>query len=337
MVSLASVRTRLYLAIAAQFVLAQVSALITHDVVIAAAGALVLGGFMLFSVHAVLKRTEKALADAKQYEEQLSSRARDLDAKSSAHSAMSHSAESLKSTAARAKDVAKKLSDETSTMSAATELVSQNVQTVAAASEEMGASIKEIARSASEAARIAGTAVRAAKDAKGAVDRLGENSVQIESVVNMIAAIAEQTNLLALNASIEAARAGESGRGFAVVANEVKELARATQEATLEVARKITAVRTETEASIASIKEIDTVIRQMDDISSTIASAVEQQTATTGEMGRNLSEAARGIGELAGRVRDTAERAHLSLGAASRTEDALVALRSQAISAQARA
>jgi methyl-accepting chemotaxis protein len=337
MASLASLRTQLYAAIAAQFVLAQVSALITHDVVLAAGSALVLGAFMLFSVHSLLKRTERALQEAKAYDDKLSARSRGLDAQASAHLALDQSTDSLKITASRATDVAKKLSDETSTMSAATELVSQNVQTVAAASEQMGASIKEIARSASEAARIAGTAVRAAKDAKGAVDRLGENSVEIESVVNVISAIAEQTNLLALNASIEAARAGESGRGFAVVANEVKELARATQEATLEVARKIAAVRTETEASIVSIKEIDTVIRQMDDISSTIASAVEEQTATTGEMGRNLSEAARGIGELASRVRDTAERAHLSLGAATRTEDALSALRSHSIEAQARA
>ncbi len=113
-------------------------------------------------------------------------------------------------------------------------------------------------------------------------------------MIKVITSIAEQTNLLALNATIEAARAGEAGKGFAVVANEVKELAKETGKATEDIGRKIEAIQTDTGAAVAAIAQITEIIDQINDIQNTIATAVEEQTATTNEMSRNVTEAATG-------------------------------------------
>ncbi|MCK6546891.1 methyl-accepting chemotaxis protein, partial [Myxococcota bacterium] len=185
-------------------------------------------------------------------------------------------------------------SQETSTqagvVSAAAEQVSKNVQTVATGTEEMTASIKEIAKSASEAARVAGQAVKVAENTNTTVAKLGTSSAEISEVIKVITSIAQQTNLLALNATIEAARAGEAGKGFAVVANEVKELAKETAKATEDIGRKIEAIQTDSQDAVAAIGQISGIIAQINDIQGTIASAVEEQTATTNEMGRNVAE-----------------------------------------------
>ena len=131
------------------------------------------------------------------------------------------------------------------------------------------------------------------------IAKLGESSQEIGNVIKLITSIAQQTNLLALNATIEAARAGEAGKGFAVVANEVKELAKETTKATEDISQKIAAIQGDTQGAVAAIQEISSVINQINDISNTIASAVEEQTATTNEMGRNVSEAATGAQEIA--------------------------------------
>jgi methyl-accepting chemotaxis protein len=180
--------------------------------------------------------------------------------------------------------------------------VSRNIQTVAAGAEEMGASIGEISRNANEAAKVAAQAVSAAETTTGTVAKLGESSTEIAEVIKVITSIAEQTNLLALNATIEAARAGESGKGFAVVATEVKELAQETARATEDIARRVQAIQGDTAGAVEAIAEISGIIGRINDYQLTIASAVEEQSATTGEMNRNVAEAAAGSEQIADNI-----------------------------------
>src|SRR5262249_27693934 len=163
----------------------------------------------------------------------------------------------------------------------ATQQVSQNLQTVATGAEEMGSTIKEIAKNATEAAKVATSAVKVAETTTATVAKLGDSSTEIGQVIKVITSIAQQTNLLALNATIEAARAGEAGKGFAVVANEVKELAKETAKATEDISRKIEAIQSDTKAAVSAIASISNVINQINGISNTIATAVEEQNATT--------------------------------------------------------
>jgi methyl-accepting chemotaxis protein len=207
-------------------------------------------------------------------------------------------------------------------VSKAAQTVSQNLQTVATGAEEMGASIKEIAKNATEAAKISTGAVKVAEDTTATVSKLGDSSTEIGQVIKVITSIAQQTNLLALNATIEAARAGEAGKGFAVVANEVKELAKETAKATEDISRKIEAIQTDTKAAVDAIASISGVIHQINDISSTIATAVEEQNATTNEMSRNVSEAATGAGEITSNIAGVAEAAQGTTHGATDTQKA---------------
>jgi methyl-accepting chemotaxis protein len=204
--------------------------------------------------------------------------------------------------------------------SAAAEEVSTNVGTVSTAAEEMGASIKEIAKSANEAARVATSAVKVADKTNAIVAKLGESSAEIGNVIKVITSIAEQTNLLALNATIEAARAGEAGKGFAVVANEVKELAKQTAKATEDISRKIEAIQGDTKGAVEAIAQIGKIINQINDIQNTIASAVEEQTATTGEISRSVTEAAKGASEIAHNITGVAQAARGTTEGAGNTK-----------------
>lgn len=220
-------------------------------------------------------------------------------------------------------------------VSAASDEVSKNVGVVAASSEEMLASIREIAKSANEAARVARSAVGVADSTNQTIAKLGESSVEIGKVIKVITSIAQQTNLLALNATIEAARAGEAGKGFAVVANEVKELAKETAKATEEIGQKIEAIQGDSKAAVTAIAEISAIINQINDVSSTIASAVEEQTATTNEIGRNVSEAAKGTTEIARNITGVATAAQDTTEGALKTQKAAVALSEMAQTLQA--
>jgi len=206
--------------------------------------------------------------------------------------------------------------------SESSERVSENVQSVATASEEMNASIREIASNAQEAARVAESAVDVADTTNATVSKLGESSAEIGQVIKVITSIAQQTNLLALNATIEAARAGEAGKGFAVVANEVKELAKETARATEDIGRKIEAIQNDTRSSVEAIGQISEIINKINSIQSTIASAVEEQSATTSEIGRSVGDAATGSSEIAQNIQTVSQAAEGTSSGASDTQKA---------------
>jgi methyl-accepting chemotaxis protein len=235
---------------------------------------------------------------------------------------VAHASQELNTTSQQITANSEETSAQADVVSKAAQAVSQNLQTVASAAEEMGASIKEIAKNATEAAKVATSAVKVAESTTVAVSKLGDSSTEIGQVIKVITSIAQQTNLLALNATIEAARAGEAGKGFAVVANEVKELAKETAKATEDISRKIEAIQTDTKVAVDAIASISGVINQINDISSTIATAVEEQNATTNEMSRNVSEAANGSGEITSNIAGVAEAAQGTTRGATATQKA---------------
>jgi methyl-accepting chemotaxis protein len=201
---------------------------------------------------------------------------------------------------------AEEMSASMSQMAATTEQMSGNVRSVAAATEQMTATINEIARNAEQSASVADKAARLAEISNDRVGGLGDAANGIGKVIEVIQDIAEQTNLLALNATIEAARAGEAGKGFAVVASEVKELAKQTAGATDDIRRRIEGIQASTGEAIDAIREITSVISNVNEVARTIAAAVEEQSITTREISENVSQTATAAEAVVSNVNETA-------------------------------
>jgi methyl-accepting chemotaxis protein len=233
--------------------------------------------------------------------------------------ALASSSEELTAVSTQMSSNSEETATQANVVAAASEQVSRNVATVASSAEELSASVREIAKNATDAAKVATEGVKVADETNKTVAKLGESSVEIGKVIKVITSIAQQTNLLALNATIEAARAGEAGKGFAVVANEVKELAKQTATATEDISQKIEAIQTDTKGSVVAIERISKIINQINDIQNTIASAVEEQTATTNEIARNAGEAAKGSTEISKNITSVSQAAKNTTEGANNT------------------
>jgi methyl-accepting chemotaxis protein len=234
--------------------------------------------------------------------------------------ALASASEELTSVSQQMSAAAEQTTAQANLVSAAAEQVSGNTRMVSGSIDNLVASIHEIAKNAQDAAGVARRAVDMAGATSGTMDALGRSSNEIGAVVKAITSIAEQTNLLALNATIEAARAGEAGKGFAVVANEVKELARETAKATEDIGGRIEAMQGDTQRAVAAIAEIGTVIERIDSLQTRIAAAVEEQSATTGEIGRNIVEATTGTTEIAENIVQVAQAAQSTAEGAANTQ-----------------
>ncbi len=213
----------------------------------------------------------------------------------------SNLAKNAQDTSARSNTVAtaaEEMSANLNNVAAAMEESTTNTGMVASAAEQMTATINEIARNSAQANEISGKAVQQAEATSLRMAKLGASADAISKVTETITEISEQTNLLALNATIEAARAGEAGKGFAVVANEIKELAKQTAMATLDIKTKIDDVQQTTIGTVRDIEEITTVINNVNAIVATITTAVGEQSKATEEIAMNINQAADGLGEV---------------------------------------
>jgi methyl-accepting chemotaxis protein len=215
---------------------------------------------------------------------------------------VSSSATEMQGTAQSMSQIARQASRQAGTVASAAAQASDNVQAVASAAEQLSSSISEISRQAAETVRASRAASEVAAETGVMVESLTAATDKIGQVVTLINDIASQTNLLALNATIEAARAGEAGKGFAVVAGEVKHLANQTGRATEEITGQIAAVQEGTSRVVAAIRNITSAIGDMTNISSGIASAVEQQGAATQEIARNVERASNGTHEVSANI-----------------------------------
>jgi methyl-accepting chemotaxis protein len=212
------------------------------------------------------------------------------------------SANSMQSTAQSMSATADQSSALVNAVASAAEETSVNVQTVSSGTEELSSSISEIGRQVISSAQIARKAVDEAGQTDATMQGLAENASRISVVVDLIQVIASQTNLLALNATIEAARAGEAGRGFAVVASEVKNLANQTAKATDEIRSQIASMQEVTTSAVSAIRNIGQTIGEINDVTTAIAAAVEEQGAATREIARNIQHAAGGTSEVSSNI-----------------------------------
>ncbi|MEC4814363.1 MAG: methyl-accepting chemotaxis protein [Scytonema sp. PMC 1069.18] len=248
--------------------------------------------------------------------------------------AVASSSEELTAVSKEMTDNAEQTAEQATSASASAEQVNLNTSTVVTAVEEMNVSIQEIAKTVAGGAKVATDAVQTAERTNETIRKLGQSSIEIGKVTKLITSIAQQTNLLALNATIEAARAGDAGRGFAVVATEVKELAKQTANASEDISQRIEAIQTDTNGAVQAITQITEIINRINDLQSTIASAVEEQTATTNEIARNIAEAAKGTSDIAKNIGIVALNAQSTTTGANDTSQAAIELSRMAVDLQ---
>jgi methyl-accepting chemotaxis protein len=239
-------------------------------------------------------------------------------------------ANSMQTTAQSMANTADQSNALVSAVASAAEETSVNVQTVSAGTEQLSSSIAEISRQVVSSAEIARKAVAEAGATDSTVQGLADNASRISVVVDLIQVIASQTNLLALNATIEAARAGEAGRGFAVVASEVKNLASQTAKATEEIRGQIASMQDVTSSAVGAIRKIGQTIGEINDVTTAIAAAVEEQGAATREIARNIQHAAGGTSEVSSNIVGVSTASAEAGSAATEVLDASAALRSEA-------
>jgi methyl-accepting chemotaxis protein len=223
----------------------------------------------------------------------------------------------LQATAQSMASIAEETSRQATAVAAASEQAMRNVNTVAAATDELSASVREILQQVNHSTDLTRETVHEANAADSGMQALASAMDRIGEVVGLINGIAGQTNLLALNATIEAARAGDAGKGFAVVASEVKALANQTAKATQEISSQIASIQEATRASAQSIQGIVARIGKVSEAATAIASAVEQQGAATAEIARNVTEAARGTGDVTSNIGGVSSAAQQAGDAAS--------------------
>ncbi|MEH2565847.1 methyl-accepting chemotaxis protein [Bradyrhizobium sp. AZCC 2289] len=246
-----------------------------------------------------------------------------LDSLQTAAGSMQTTAQSMSATADQSSALV-------SAVASAAEETSVNVQTVSSGTEQLSSSISEIGRQVVTSAEIARKAVEEAGATDATMQGLADNAGRISVVVDLIQTIASQTNLLALNATIEAARAGEAGRGFAVVASEVKSLANQTAKATDEIRQQIVSMQTVTNSAVGAIRNISSTISEINDVTTAIAAAVEEQGAATREIARNIQHAAGGTSEVSSNIVGVSSASTEAGTAASEVLNASGALRREA-------
>lgn len=252
-------------------------------------------GELALAFNSVAEANQTIILELKERAEKLNESSSQL---SEISSQMSSGAEDMSSRSNTVATAAEEMNANMNSVAAATEEASTNTSLVAASAEEMITVINEIAANSDKGRNITIEAVAEAKNASEKVNELGKAADEIGKVSEAITEISDQTNLLALNATIEAARAGEAGKGFAVVANEIKELAKQTAEATGTIKSNISMIQDSTKGTVTQIEEISKIINDVNEIVTTIATAVEEQSVTTKEIAGNISQASEGIQEV---------------------------------------